>query len=149
MDLPFTLSRMARKFGRNPLDRLKGPIVEPVISDQKEPDLGKGVGRKAWCGRGLARLVNEAVEASRWRADEQEAGGRLPLDAEAVRDIAGAEGVITGAKCPALLANDDSDAAVDDVETLILGVVNVPRRVARQGQLFDDRDGAAAVISSA
>ena len=63
-------------------------------------------------------------------------------------DIPRPERVVTGAKRPALLANHDGDAAVKDVETLILGVVNVPRRVARRDQVFDDRDGATALFGA-
>jgi hypothetical protein len=47
-------------------------------------DVGRLGGRKARCGGGFAALVDEAVEARSWGADEQEPGRRLTLDAEAV-----------------------------------------------------------------
>ena len=50
-------------------------------------DVGRLEGRKARRGGGFAGLVDEAVEARPWGADEQEPGRRVAHDAEAVRDL--------------------------------------------------------------
>ena len=52
-------------------------------------DIGRLRGWKARRGGRFTGLVDEAVEACSWGADQQESGRRLTLDAEAVRDFPG------------------------------------------------------------
>jgi hypothetical protein len=122
-----------------------------VVGFGGQPSQPGHVGRlgrwKARCGGRFAGLVDEAVEAGPWGADQQQPGGRLALDAKAVGDLPGPEGVVAGAEGPALLADDDGDLAVQDVEGLVLGAVDVPGRLG--GRRTVTRCSASLTATSA
>lgn len=66
-------------------------------------------------------------------ADEQHPGRHLALDAEAVGNLARPQGVVTWAEGPVVIADEHGDAALQHVEGLVLGVVDVPGDWAAAG----------------
>jgi hypothetical protein len=70
--------------------------------------------------------------------------GAVGADVEAVGDLARPERVLPGAERDALVADVDRDRALEDVEALVLGVVDVQRR----GSVRRHRDVEQRVLAA-